>query len=47
MRNAINFIVASIILLANNDRTFTIGLVFLVVFNIVVSMAKKYNETFK
>lgn len=47
IRNAVNFIVASIVLLANNDRTFVIAMVFLVVFNIIASMAKKYNETFK
>lgn len=47
IRGAVNFIVASIVMLANNDRTFVIALVFLVVFNIVASMVNKYNETFK
>ena len=47
IRGAVNFIVASIVMLANNDRTFVIALVFLVVFNILASMVNKYNETFK
>lgn len=47
MRNAINFIAGSIVMLANNDTTFTIGLVFLVIFNIVMVVKNKYNQTFK